>query len=183
MASVIDSIKEFLTRHPNLHGFLKDLAFSITIVAIIAILLYSYAGVWPPMVSVNGKSMFPNMENGDLVIIQGIDRAGVQTYVDSLDTGYRMYNGFGDVIVYKPYGDTSRPLVIHRVVRWVNESEPMWPDGPLAPHAGYITLGDNNHGVYDQAASICYGEPVRKEWVIGVARYKVPYLGYLRSLI
>ena len=56
--------------------------------------------------------------------------------------------------------------------------------GPAAPNDGYITLGDNNHGVYDQEApSICYLEPVQKDWILGIARFKVPYLGYLRSLV
>jgi len=33
------------------------------------------------------------------------------------------------------------------------------------------------------APTICYGEPVRKDWILGIARFKLPYLGYLRSLV
>jgi signal peptidase len=136
------------------------------------------------MVSVNGISMQPHMENGDLVFIQGLDRGDIQTAEASQNTSYQMYQGYGDVIVYEPYGDSTRQLVIHRAIRYVEKGEPMWEGGPPAPEAGYITLGDNNNGVYDQMApSICYGEPVRKEWILGIARFKVPYLGYLRSLV
>ena len=59
------------------------------------------------------------------------------------------------------------------------------PDGRPAPHAGYITKGDNN-SAYDQqclAVRVSDGrwvriEPVKPEWVIAVARVRVPYLGY-----
>jgi signal peptidase len=177
-------IKEFATKHPGIYGFLQDVAFSLSVVAIIALALYLYAGMWPPMVSVNGVSMFPNMENGDLVFIQGLSRGDIQTYEDSVGTGYKTYNNFGDVIVYKPYGDSSRDLVIHRAIRWVEQGQPMWDGGPPAPASGYITLGDNNKGCYDQMAlSICYEQPVQKDWILGIARFKLPYLGYLRSLV
>ncbi len=184
MVKTPDFLKAFAEKYPGIYGFLQDLIFSLAVVAVIATALYIYAGTWPPMVSVNGISMLPNMENGDLVFIQGLDRGTIQTYENSTATGYMTYNEYGDVIVYEPYGDSSRPLVIHRAIRHVNQSEPMWPGGPAAPASGYITLGDNNRGVYDQMApSICYEQPVRNEWILGIARFKLPYLGYLRSLI
>lgn len=180
-------VRQFAMKYPNIYGFIKDVAFSLAIVAIIAATLYIYAGTWPPMVSVNGISMEPNMQNGDLVIIQSLNRGTVQTYDNSTVTGYKTFNGYGDVIVYKPYGDPSRPLVIHRAIRWIDQGQVMYTDNAgnhFAPTSGYITLGDNNNGVYDQKAqAICYDQPVRKEWILGIARFKIPYLGYLRSLI
>jgi signal peptidase len=178
---VPEPIIEFSKKHPELAGFIKDMAYSLAIVAVFATILYAYAGVWPPLVSVNGLSMHPNMDNGDLVIVQGLNRADVNTYEESVSTGYKMYNNFGDVIVYKPYGDPAKHLVIHRAIRWVNKSEPM-PGGVPAPGSGYITLGDNNNGWYDQITGVCYNEPVRNEWIIGIAKFKIPYLGYIRSL-
>ncbi len=177
------SLGRFLEKYPAVYGFIQDIAFALIFVFTIALILYIFAGIWPPMVSVNGLSMHPNMEDGDLVFIQGLDRGDVKTSEASANTGYRMYSEPGDVIVYTPHGDASIPLVIHRAIRWVNESEPMWPGGPLAPASGYITLGDNNDGMYDQDSRICPGEPVRKEWIIGIARFKLPYLGHLRSLV
>jgi signal peptidase len=176
-------LEDFAAKHPGVYGFLQDIAFSLAVVAVIALALYLYAGMWPPMVSVNGISMYPHMENGDLVFIQGLSRGDIQTFESSVATGYKTYNDYGDVIVYKPYGDNTRALVIHRAIRWVNQSEPMWPGGPPAPASGYITRGDNNNGKYDQDSSICHWEPVRKDWILGIARFKLPYLGYLRSLV
>ena len=184
MVKTPEFLKNFAAKHPGLYGFLQDIAFSLAVVAIIALALYLYAGIWPPMVSVNGISMYPNMENGDLVFIQGLNRGDIHTFEQSMQTDYKMYNNYGDVIVYKPFGDNARALVIHRAIRWVNQSEPMWDGGPPAPTSGYITRGDNNRGIYDQMApTICYEEPVRKEWILGIARFKLPYLGYLRSLV
>lgn len=184
MVKPSELLKKFSTDHPAIYGVLQDVAFSLAVVAAIALVLYLYAGMWPPMVSVNGISMYPNMENGDLVFIQGLDRGAIQTYEASVNTSYKMYDNYGDVIVYNPYGDPTRPLVIHRAIRWVDQGEPMWDGGPAAPESGYMTLGDNNRGMYDQMApNICFEQPVRKDWILGIARFKIPYLGYLRSLI
>lgn len=183
MTGPLDKIKQFFAAHPDIYQFTKDLLFSVMVVAVIALALYVYAGVWTPVVSVNGTSMLDHMHAGDLVLVQGLNRGAVQTYDMMLNTSYLMFGEYGDVIVYYPYGKEDQPMVIHRAIRWVNESEPMWPGGPAAPAAGYITLGDNNHGVLDQQSNICYRQPVRPEWIHGIARYKVPYLGYLRSLI
>jgi signal peptidase I len=87
----------------------------------------------------------------------------------------------GDVIVYRPFGNATP--VIHRAIRYVNKGDPMWHNGPAAPYSGYITLGDNNQGIYDQMSNICPGQPVKAEWVVGIARYRIPYIGYLRSLL
>ncbi len=181
--SPLNEIKKLIIAHPGAYQLVKDIVFSLLVVMIVAGGLYLYSGVWTPIVSVEGTSMLDHMHDGDLVLIQGLDRTSVQTYKVSADTGYQTYGEYGDVIVYYPFGDTSLNMVIHRAMYWVNESEPMWPDGPDAPWSGYITLGDNNDGNLDQATDICLAEPVKPEWVHGVAKYSVPYLGYLRSLI
>ncbi|OYT64944.1 hypothetical protein B6V00_05130 [ANME-1 cluster archaeon ex4572_4] len=68
----------------------------------------------------------------------------------------------------------SATPIIHRAMFWVEAGEEM-PDGRPAPHAGYITKGDNNPG-YDQP--LLGVEPVKPEWVIAVPRARLPYLGY-----
>ena len=48
---------------------------------------------------------------------------------------------------YKQYyknGDTEVAQIIHRAMYHVDIGDPMWTNGPPAPHAGYITKGDNN---------------------------------------
>ncbi|HTX43844.1 MAG TPA: S26 family signal peptidase [Methanocella sp.] len=166
----------------TLGGALKDAAITLAFVLLVAGGLYLYAGVWPPLVSVDGSSMYPHLKAGDLVILRGGGRVPVTTGFEGVDSGYRKFDGFGDVIVYRPMGNRSLVPVIHRAMYWVNEGQPMWPGGPRAPHPGYITLGDNNF-FYDQSTSISPDEPVRPEWILGVSEFKIPYLGLLRALI
>ena len=163
-------------------GLLKDALFTLAVVLVLAGGLYLYAGVWPPMVSVDGSSMYPNLKAGDLVIMRGLDRVNVTTFGDAIDKGYTMFNNYGDVIVYTPMGDRNLTPVIHRAVSWVEGGQPMWPGGPKAPHSGYITLGDNNY-FYDQSTSISPDEPVKPEWILGVPQARIPYLGLLRNVI
>ncbi len=176
-------LKAFREKHPFWYDFASDVIFSLAIVAVIGVALYAYAGTWPPIVSVIGESMYPHMHDGDLVFLQGLSRGEVQTYEASNGTDYIRYTEPGDVIVYRPMGDPNVKPVIHRAMYWVNKSEPMWTGGPPAPADGYITLGDNNGGRLDQQTNICPWQPVRKEWIVGIARYNVPYVGYIRSLM
>ena len=166
----------------KIRSLLKDLMIMMAFVIIICGGLYLYAGVWPPLVSVDGTSMYPNLQAGDLVILRGLDRVPVNSSYDAVNENYRKFNGYGDVIVYDPMGNKTRVPVIHRAVYWIDQGRPMWPNGPLAPHSGYITLGDNNF-FYDQDSSISPDEPVKPEWILGVSQYKIPYLGLLRTFI
>lgn len=161
---------------------IKDILFSIILLITLAALLYAYAGVWPPMVSVEGKSMLPNMKQGDLILIQGLSHKDVTTRNNATGDGYKMFNQYGDVIVFSPMGDGARTPVIHRAMYWVNQGQEMWPNGPPAPHSGYITQGDNNF-LYDQSSPVSPNQPVKPEWVLGVAKHRIPYLGMIRSKI
>ncbi len=51
-----------------------------------------------------------------------------------------------------------------------------------APYSGYITKGDNvvTNKHFDQEGQISYLTPVKDEWIIGTAQYRIPYLGYIR---
>jgi signal peptidase len=179
-----ESIRSFAQKHPVIYELATDVLFALVIVAAVGGLLYVYSGTWPPIVSVVGDSMYPHMHNGDLVLLQGLDRTDVITFAAANATGDHVtYSLPGDVIVYRPLGRTDVKPVIHRAMYWVNRSEPMWPDGPAAPASGYITLGDNNGGRYDQDSGICPLQPVRPEWIIGVAKINVPYLGHIRALM
>ena len=152
------------------------------VVLIFTGLLFTYTGVWPPLVSVEGTSMVPDLKPNDLVLMKGIDRINVTTYSDALAAGHTAFGSYGDVIVYRPMGNTSTIPVIHRAIYYVNKGQPMWPGGPNAPYSGYITKGDNNY-LYDQASLISPDQPVKKEWIMGVCQYQVPYLGGINNLI
>lgn len=250
------SIQEWFDSLP-LPGFVKDLIFVAVVVGVISIASQITVGLWTPMVAVESGSMVPNLNIGDIIIVQGASRTDIVTWEDSEKTGYKAFNNPGDVILYRPYGkeslnlfDQARALlglgippdratpIIHRALRYVEKGEPMWSGGPEAPVSGYITKGDHND-VIDQEAGrifgmangtyiqrhmneitkvgdgiymdrntgyifysspavnlsilglkngtyvgdgISYFTPVEKDWVIGVARVRIPIIGYVRLL-
>jgi signal peptidase len=230
-----------------LPGLIKDIIFVIVVVGAISLLSQLTLGLWTPMVAVESGSMVPNLNIGDIILVQGISRTSVIPWDEAEKTNYTAFNNPGDVILYRPYGKESMNLldqfktvigiapgqekatpIIHRALRYVKTGEPMWKDGPNAPFSGYITKGDHND-VIDQMAGqmfgmanmsyidshrsemmdvgsdryldkntgliiyttgngtfvgqgISYLTPVKQEWVIGVARAKIPLVGYVRLL-
>jgi signal peptidase len=178
-------IKKFKESDSFLAGLLRDFLFVFAVVVIFASVSKIALGLYTPMVAVESGSMIPHIQIGDIIFIQSIDRTEITTYVDGKKSGYSSFDENGDVILYKPRGIEGATPIIHRAMYYVQKGEPMWPGGPLAPYAGYITKGDNNktNAVYDQQGSISPRLPVKKEWVIGKAVfYRVPLLGCI-SLI
>ena len=182
--------------------WIREMLSSVAIVLVIGLLLFGVSGVWPPMVAVESGSMEPNMEVGDLVFVTEPARLapdaadndiGVVTHEVGGRTDYRTFGSYGSVVIYRPPGRTASPI-IHRAMFRVEEGE-NWYDraddryhsaadcGELnhcpAPHDGFVTLGDDN-SAYDQANGLA--PPVRADWVTGVARVRVPYLGYVRLI-
>ncbi|AFK20299.1 S26 family signal peptidase [Haloferax mediterranei ATCC 33500] len=178
--------------------YAKDVAETIAVVAAVGAILFAVTGVWPPMVAVESPSMEPHLERGDLVLVTDEGRyAGPAADTNNIITaneseGYGRIGGRGDVIVYKQPSRTDSPI-IHRAVFHVQKDE-NWYDKANksyvlgadscselqncpAPHAGYITRGDNN-GYYDQANDIA--PPVRPKWIRAKAQFHVPYLGSIR---
>ncbi len=180
-----ENIKAFNESDNFWIGLLRDLLFVVCVVAVFASLSHIALGLWTPMVAVESGSMIPHIQIGDIIFVESIDRTQIITYETGKETGFKSFDEYGDVILYRPYGRESVTPIIHRAMYYVETGEHMWPGGPPAPHAGYITKGDNGktNPSYDQQGSISYGQPVKKEWIIGVARfYRVPMLGYV-SLI
>ncbi|MDD1750466.1 MAG: S26 family signal peptidase [Methanothrix sp.] len=230
-----------------LPGFVKDIIFVIVVVGAISLLSQLVLGLWTPMVAVESGSMVPNLNIGDIIIVQGASRTDVVPSDVAEKMGYSAFNRAGDVILYRPYGKESLNIldqlkmllgmapgqdkatpIIHRALRYVEPGVPMWEGGPAAPFSGYITKGDHND-VIDQMAGQVFGRanlsyiethrdeimnvgndvfldkktglviyktdngtfvgqgisyltPVKEEWVIGVARAKIPLIGYVRLL-
>jgi hypothetical protein len=54
----------------------------------------------------------------------------------------------------------------------------------IAPHGGFITLGDNNRGVVDQSSigGVCW-RPVQDDWINGVARGEIPWFGLIKLYV
>jgi signal peptidase len=179
--AVKDTVNKFMKSGNFWISLMRDTLFAVAAVGALALALYLYAGVWPPMVSVGGLSMYPNMHDGDLILIQGIDRSSIVTYDAGKDSGYMTFGGYGDVIVYQPFGRRDMTPVIHRALYHVNASEPLWQGGVQAPNEGYITQGDNNF-LFDQSSGVCPNTPVQDDWILGVAKFRIPYLGYVRNI-
>ncbi len=183
--SIKNTIKEFKESENSRIGLLRDIIFVLVALGIYVSVSYIALGLWAPMVAVESGSMIPHIQIGDIAFIESIDRTQVVTYEKGKDTGYKSFGDYGDVILYRPNGMERVTPIIHRAMYYVEKGENMWTGGPPAPHAGYITKGDNTktNPLYDQQGSISYNQPVKIEWIIGVARFnRVPLLGYV-SLI
>jgi signal peptidase len=180
--------------------FLREVGTSVGAVVLVGLVLFGISGVWPPMVAVESGSMEPHMHRGDLVFITEPGRytpdaaygqTGVVTAEAGVDADYRTFGGPGSVVVYDD-PDRGGPPIIHRAEFYVQEGE-NWYDRAdpefvsadgceelrncPAPHAGFITKGDAN-ARYDQVSGIA--EPVKPSWITGIARVRIPYLGWVR---
>ncbi len=178
----------------------RDLLTGIAIVLVLATLLFTISGVWPPLVAVESGSMDPHIKQGDLVLVVDTDRYasdiatadGVVPRDIGAEAGHQQFDEPGSVIVFRPDGGYGTP-VIHRAElyveegeKWVDRADPAYlggrttceavPDCP-APYDGYVTKGDANAG-YD----VIQGQTalVKPEWIQGKAAYRIPYLGCLR---
>lgn len=180
---------------------LRDAATTVAVVLALGVVLFGVAGVWPPMVAIESPSMVPHVETGDLVVVSDPGRfagesADVRGVVTAATPGnYSRLGDSGDVIVFAPPGRAGSPI-IHRAQfrvdageNWYDEADPAYLRGANdcaelaacpAPHAGYITKGDNNRA-YDQAAGIA--PVVKPSWVRAKAQFHIPELGWVRLTI
>lgn len=182
--------------------FVREFLETVALVVAIGLVLFAVSGVWPPMVAIESASMEPHMERGDLVFAMDEERlpldaatgqTGVVTHQQGAQEGYTKFDEPGDVIIYRPSGSSTQTPIIHRAYFWVDEGEnwygkanPSYVDGAddcqellncPAPHAGFITKGDNNRN-YDQVIHI--SDPVKPEWIRATAEVRIPWLGYIR---
>lgn len=187
--SAREMIGEF--RDDPIIKLIEDIAISVAIVGGIAIVLYGFSGIWPPMVAIESGSMEPGMSTGDIVFIvsptnsvpDGVDaKHGVVTHEQGEEAGYESFGDYGDAIVYRPDGSNGRTAIIHRAMFYVEEGErytTIEGETETAPHDGFVTKGDANQ-YYDQEQGL--STVVKPEWVEGKAKYRVPLIGNLRLL-
>ncbi len=167
----------------------RDLLWVAGVVGAIALILYLLCGTWPAVVTIESGSMTPNMNIGDLVVVVQKDRYGeFMTWEDAKKANVTKFNGYGDVVIYKPNGMSSVHPIIHRAMVYATTDTPITEIrgtqlrmNYTAPNDGYITWGDNNPAP-DQFVSyqgIGTPEPVKDEWIVGKALFTVPLVGYL----
>lgn len=188
--------------------FVREVLSSVAVVVIVGLLLFAVSGLWPPMVAVESQSMEPHIQKGDLVFLMEEHRlaggaayngTGVVSYQSGAAASYNEFDEYGDVIVYQPDGNGRQTPIIHRARFWVNASENWYDEANEeylggadsceelancpAPHAGFITKGDNN-GLYDQVdtGDGPISSPVKSEWITGTAELRIPWLGQIRLL-
>ena len=196
------AIRRFLSADRGPAMWVREVATSVLIVLLVGLLLFGVSGVWPPMVAVESGSMDPNMVKGDLIVVTDPGRfapeaatndRGIVSYERGEDAGYRSFGTYGSVVVFSHPGRIGSPI-IHRArfhveggENWVDRADERYLGSQdcseithcPAPHSGYITKGDANSR-YDQVNGVA--PPVRSEWITGVARVRIPYLGWLRLI-
>ncbi|WP_456370840.1 signal peptidase I [Geoglobus sp.] len=160
----------------KLMGLIKDVVTTLIIVGIIAGGGYALTGTWPFMVAVQSGSMEPNLHVGDVVFLVSPEKKEIITFMEGKLKDYKMFGNYGDVIVYRPNGDSSKTPIIHRAIMYVKKGDRI--GNYVAENDGYITKGDHNQMIDQPFLS----KPVKKEWIIGVAVFRIPYIGYFRLL-
>jgi signal peptidase len=185
---------------PGFVQYVKDIVGSAGAVALVGLLLFAVAGVWPPLVAIESPSMEPHIGEGDLVFVMEEHRFAGPDAQDGVVTAqsgdrYVRFQQPGDVIVFTPDGNPDRTPIIHRAMFYVEAGEDWYdradPDDVgsadnctemtncPADYSGFITKGDNNNQ-YDQVGRSPISDPVRPRWVIGTAEWRVPLLGEIR---
>ena len=143
-------IQAFRTSEHWAASLARDILWVVAVVGCIALALYLICGTWPAVVTVESGSMEPHMNIGDLVVVVTPDRFGpLQTWDEAHATGYQKFGDYGDVIIYRPDGQTdfwaqigllplsSQHPIIHRAMTWVDAGSP--EPAYLNPYGGKVT--------------------------------------------
>ena len=216
------SIKEFFIRFwrsdDSKVSLIRDVTIAFLLVLILLLALWTYTGQWfaAPMVAIESGSMMHldepfgrlgTIDAGDMVLLVKVNgRDDVVTRGSTYGGAYAsedkdnyFYGEYGDVIVYRKYGNPNDKQIIHRARCWVeyNEEDETYTipeygkaniDSITIPelglknykpsHSGFITQGDNpvTNQQCDQAGGIC-SEPIKPEWITGKARGELPWIG------
>jgi len=192
-------------------SLLRDVFIALFLVLIILMALWAYTGQWfgAPMVAIeSGSMMHPNepfgrigtIDAGDMVLLVKVNsKSEISTQAERDPDEYHYWD-YGDVVIYRPYGNDNRDQIIHRARCWVeyheeyetytvkeygiyNEPSVIIPelglkekDNYKPSHSGFITKGDNN-AACDQLYSNLCNEPVKVEWISGKASGELPWIG------
>ena len=126
---------------------------TVAYVAAFALLLFWAFFVQADTRRVDGHSMLPTLEGGDLVVIQSVPISDVHV---------------GDIIVYNGLCSTYGESVVHRVVNITS--------------AGLITKGDNNPQT-DQYLQEIAVSPITQQCLEGKVVFVIPYVELLAYYI
>jgi len=141
----------------------------------------------------NGRFAPDGSHEGVVTYRQGnpeLEGAGAD---DALE-GYWSFGSHGNVIVFDTDGEGGTPIIhrahiyVEKDENWYDEANPEYIGNAdsceelrncPADYEGYITKGDNNPR-YDQVGPSPRSDVVKPEWVQGVAKVRIPWLGCIR---
>ena len=204
----------------NKISLLRDVLIALLVVFIILLALWTYTGQWfkAPLVAIESGSMmhpdepfgrFGTIDAGDMVLLvnvdsrddiipRGSDYGGAKAQGAN---GLQTYGDYGNVIVYRKYGDENEDQIIHRAMCWIEyhennrtysvpeyglyfeisvSIEELGLDAYKPSHSGFITMGDNpsTNPSCDQVGGIC-SDPIKVEWIKGKAAGELAWVGTL----
>lgn len=120
-------------KHSQFILFLRDAGIALAFVLLLLAAMFAYTGLWPPLVVVESDSMMHGPDNvshigtidtGDLVLVKEVGRpTDISTYVDGLASGHKTYGDYGDVIIYRHMGSTTRTPIIHRAIIYLQVND------------------------------------------------------------
>jgi len=195
-------------------SLIRDILIALIVVLIILTALWAYTDQWfsTPMVAIeSGSMMHPEepfgrlgtIDPGDMVLLVKVNKeSDIVTYGAAKaqgKKGLKTYEDYGDVIVYRKYGDPNDEQIIHRAMCWIKYNEEyetytveeyevinetsvniteLGLNNYKPRHSGFITKGDNpfTNSECDQIGGVC-DEPIKPEWISGKARGELPWIG------
>lgn len=140
------------------------------------------------------ESRFDNLSNYLSDNPTGLEKYALEgdviIYQPNGNKGFDIFAYLFSLITLQSYENNNIHPIIHRALFYVESGEkiPVTIGGQKAlyttQHEGYITKGDNNPTIDQVGWSNYRGlggplEPVRKDWIIGKALVKIPYIGYI----
>jgi signal peptidase len=169
-------------------SLVRDVVIAVIVVLILLSIIWAYTGQWfsAPMVAITSGSMMHanepfgrlgTIDAGDMVLLVKVNKkSDIATYFSAEAQGKdgpQTYGNYGDVVIYRKYGNPAEEQIIHRTMCWVEvedgengrtytieeynifkEKSILIPElgiesptgGPYTPnwsHSGFITKGDN----------------------------------------
>ena len=98
---------------------------ALAVVVVLLVALFAYTQNWPPIYVVESDSMQHGsadqlglINTGDLVLAQKTSVPAITPYVTGVQTGYKTYGEYGDVLLYWANGQGSTPI-IHRAILYL----------------------------------------------------------------
>jgi len=155
-------------------SLIRDVLIALIAVLIILTGLWAYTGQWlgTPMVAIESGSMehldptfgrLGTIDAGDMVLLVKVNNEDdIVTYKSAYtakDQDYFFYSEYGDVIVYRKYGNPDYDQIIHRAMCW------------LEYHEDYGTCTVEDYGIINETAVTI------KE--LGLQGYKPTHSGFI----